>query len=243
METAIRTIRVDSDDTHKRVIITTGKQCGGGQTPIKNGCFIRTRDEEKQNFANWWQYYRNRLLVTQGALALAVSPMESVKMGISTLHHNSHNERKEIVNIGLDDSEGTEKRGLMDAIFQVDTSGGGGTPLRTALHQAGKYFECTSTVLFNSESPACPVVETTGGECQKNFTILATDGFNTKNLEDKGEVIGNADNDGRPSALNAFDKGPYGDRVSATLADVAMYYYERDLHPDMANKVPISMWH
>lgn len=212
--------RVDADDEHERAVITT--------------------DEEKQNFANWWQYYRNRLLVMQGALALAVSPMESVRMGISTLHHNSDDERKKIANIGSDDSKGTEKRGLMDAIFQVDTSGGGGTPLRTALGQAGRYFECKSTSLFNSETLPCPVDDNKGGKCQKNFTILATDGFNTINLKGKNEVVGNADNDGKPAIPLRFDSGPYGDEAKNTLADVAMYYYERDLYPLIDNKVPVQ---
>lgn len=211
--------RVDADDKHTRVVITT--------------------DKEKQNFANWWQYYRTRLLVMQGALARAVSPMGGVRMGISTLHHNSDEERKEITAIGVPDSKGTEKRELMKAIFQVGSLQIK-TPLKEALHQAGRYFQCKSTALFTT-SAECPVDEDTGGECQKNFTILATDGFSTETIKVLSSAIKNADNDGTPSTPNGFDKGPYGDAVKGTtLADVAMHYYERDLHPDMANKVPVK---
>ena len=51
---------------------------------------------------------------------------------------------------------------------------------------------------------------------------------------------GNHDSNADSASPSLFDDGVFGDSVSGTLADVAMYYYERDLHPVLTDKVPTS---
>lgn len=78
-----------------------------------------------------------------------------------------------------------------------------GTPLRRGLERAGKYFDDD---LSGKDDPII-------NSCQQNFSILFTDGFWNGASPDGG--IGNADSDGHP----------------LTVADVAQYYYNKDLSP------------
>ncbi|HHH45266.1 MAG TPA: hypothetical protein ENK49_14125, partial [Gammaproteobacteria bacterium] len=70
-----------------------------------------------------------------------------------------------------------------------------------------------------------------GGECQQNFTILMSDG----QWNGGDPSVGNTDTEGP----GPFDGGLYADSFSNTLADVAMKYYETDLAPSLANRVPV----
>lgn len=76
-----------------------------------------------------------------------------------------------------------------------------GTPLRRGLQFAGDYYKGDYTVN-----------EPIDYSCQQNFTILMTDGYW---------------NGSSPGGISDED----GDGYSATLADVAKYYYDEDLSP------------
>ncbi len=47
---------------------------------------------------------------------------------------------------------------------------------------------------------------------------------------------GNASRNNDGDRNTQFDGGKYADTIAGTLADVAMYYYERDLHPSLAER-------
>ena len=70
--------------------------------------------------------------------------------------------------------------------------------------------------------------------CQKNATIMMTDGF--YNGSSPSLSPNNTDGDGN----TAFDGPPYGDSYTNSLADVAMHFYERDLAPSLVNEVPFE---
>jgi type IV pilus assembly protein PilY1 len=120
-------------------------------------------------------------------------------------------------------SEGA-KKSLLDGIYRINSSGG--TPLRQALRRAGRTFACSDP------TAVCPILPAPDGTCQRNFTLLFSDGYWNGNA-------GVATNDDTNGA-GAFDGGRYADGQSATLADNAMYYYERDLWPSLENRVPVS---
>lgn len=105
----------------------------------------------------------------------------------------------------------THNTTLINDLFSLDWPAVG-TPLRGGLQRAGDYFD-------NADGRTDPIVQ----ECQQNFTVLFTDGY--WNGADPSSVIGNADGDG----------------YSLTLADVAKYYYNKDLSP-LANNVPINLF-
>jgi type IV pilus assembly protein PilY1 len=86
-----------------------------------------------------------------------------------------------------------------------------GTPLRRGLERVGRYYD-------NELGMTDPIISA----CQQNFSVLFTDGY--WNGSDPAAAIGNAD----------------GDAHSRTLADVARYYYDKDLSP-LPDQVPTSL--
>lgn len=192
---------------------------------------------DKLNFANWYSYYRKREYVAKKSLSGIIVDSQA-RMGLATLHNNNSVGTKieDIDNLSLPVSATatTNKSNLLTHLFEIDSSGG--TPLRENLEQAGDYFESgtnPSTGLFGfTPAPNTPILsQALGGECQKNFTILMSDGYSNGN----DPSVGNSDAD----TTNEFDGGSYADIYSNTLADVAMHYYKTDLSP-LDDKVTVD---
>jgi type IV pilus assembly protein PilY1 len=86
--------------------------------------------------------------------------------------------------------------------------------------------------------------EAAGGGCQRAFAIVMTDGYYNGGKYDLDLPLQslNADSDGknRDNQDSGFDKGVFaGENTdSASLADIAMYYYENDLNKSLTNLVP-----
>ncbi|HSH29210.1 MAG TPA: PilC/PilY family type IV pilus protein [Thiohalobacter sp.] len=188
--------------------------------------FIRVKDmtaAEKQNYANWFSYYRKREYVAKSAFGSVIANQNSSRMGMASLHNNN-SVNTAIASMNQDPASGA-KRQLLDQLYSIYSSGG--TPLRRRLEDAGEYLSCQSNG-FGFGCPALP--SNSGGECQQNFTLLMTDGF----WNGSAPSVGNADGDNSSS----FDGGSYADSYSNTLADVAMHFYETDIRPTVDNKVP-----
>ena len=144
------------------------------------------------------------------------------------------------------------KADLLDEMYGIDSNGG--TPLRGSLDRAGRHFACQAGDTFGSTSdsspgsPNCPVRPAPEGQCQNNFTLLFSDGNWNGDADDISlQARADHDSDTNVNTFNsnqtvntAFDGGVYQDGRAATLADVAMYYYEHDLHPNLADAVPTS---
>lgn len=203
--------------------------------------------EEKTNFANWYSYYRTRDYVMKRALSEIISN-NRYRSGLATLHNRSSVGTiiKDIDDITLptDSTAQQNKLALMRNLFRVRP--GNGTPLRQNLEDAGQYFQegvNPGNSLFGfrpahdnkHQSSLSPILNAAnGGTCQQNFTVLLTDGF--WNGNNPSSSIGNADGDNNTD----YDGDSYADTFSRTLADVAMRYYERDLSPSLADKIPTT---
>ncbi|MDH3599957.1 MAG: PilC/PilY family type IV pilus protein, partial [Candidatus Tectomicrobia bacterium] len=181
----------------------------------------------KQNFANWFSYYRKRDYVAKAALGEVIAKTAKTRVGLVTLNYpNSIN--TPIRSMNVDPTTG-DKRALLDKLYSIDASGS--TYLRSTLLESGKYLSCLGNGLFGAgECPSLP--EPDGGACQQNFVVLMTDGYD--NAGDPN--VGNTDGDGNTT----FDGGAYADSWNNTLADVAMSFYENDIRPSLPNKVPIT---
>ncbi len=192
-----------------------------------------TYDQEIQNFANWFTYYRSREYSAKAALGRAVADVTNLRMGYVVL--NDSNERIRIAPMNASYRVGN-KRALMHQIYKIDSNNG--TPLRAALDRAGKHFECRTGDSFGSNANTnpghvnCPVLPSPEGQCQNNFAMLFSDGTWNGTFNLRGNEDGNAN--------SQFDGPLFRDTISRTLADVAMYYYERDLHPSLPNGVPTT---
>ncbi|MGD9044554.1 MAG: PilC/PilY family type IV pilus protein, partial [Desulfobacterales bacterium] len=193
---------------------------------VKTG---RTYVEERQNFANWYSYYRRRGLTATYATAQLITHMQAVRIGLYGINiGKSWTITQPVLNVKNDDEDYTET--LLNLLY--DFKWMGGTPLRRALEAGGRYFDKhDNKKLDGSSGDDSPWdVADDGGECQQAFTIVITDGYYNGGAP-KGGGIDNNDGD---------DGEPYADTYSDTLADVAMYYYERDLNEDLADNVPVN---
>ncbi|HFD92132.1 MAG TPA: hypothetical protein ENJ22_02450 [Gammaproteobacteria bacterium] len=232
---------VDVGDTHTLVEITSnptpmtpsppGNYTGG---PNRTDCAAApscTYAEEIQNFANWFTYYRSRELTTKNAISKATVDLTGVRIGYGTLHNNN-NVNIKVASMNLDPATGS-KRTFFDSVFNTRPSGG--TPLRHRLKDVGQYFECSSHNFFGASGSDCPILPASeAGMCQKNATIMMTDGFYNGTLPTM--TPSNTDGDDNTT----FDGPPYADGYSNTLADVAMHFYERDLAPGLSDDVPFQ---
>ncbi|MBT8100339.1 MAG: hypothetical protein KJO82_11335, partial [Gammaproteobacteria bacterium] len=218
---------VDPTDAHVLVEIRPATPVYFGR-PNRTDCAARpacTYAEEIQNFANWFSYYRKREFVAKAAYGQVIGGASNTRMGLVTLHNNN-NVNESIASMNDDPFTG-EKEELLDELYQM--AGAGGTPLRNAFDNAGRYLSCEGNAFFGS----CPALsDANGGECQQNFTIMMTDGFYNGGFGGLGNTDG--DNDTPWDSGNA---GPYGDGESNTLGDIAMEYYEDDIRPGTANNL------
>jgi len=211
--------------------------CGGDGDPLTTTTCSTT--QELQNFANWFTYYRRRELTAKGAITKVLAEQTSIRVGMATIN-NVANNRIMVESLNISPFSGS-KETLFNRIFETQSAGG--TPLRQNLQAMGQYFACGNNNIFGTGNSGpgnanCPVQASPTGECQQNYTILMTDGF----WNGGNPNVGNADGDGNDGGnpLGPFDGASFADTHNNTLADVAMHYYERDLHGSLQNDVPTT---
>ena len=209
-----------------------------------------TLDEEKQNFANYYTYARSREYAAKLALGTSFSESASIRLGFSGLQSSST--KIPIQAINQSPTTGAKKN-FLDAVYQIRSYGS--TPLRRSLRGAGQYFKCdpSNNIIGASGVPGdgevsnnfdggCPIQAAPVGTCQSNTTILLTDGYWTGSSPN---LAGDPDGDGLAtlgSGASLFDGGAFKGTGTEgnTLADVAIAYYETDLHPTLDDDVPVK---
>lgn len=201
----------------------------------------RNVEDEIQNFANWFSYYRSRTLAARSGIGNAFSQQpEGMRVGYGRLNKGSSTvdgvSTSTIVN-GVRSFKGNDREQFFTSLY-TDKTPNKGTPLRLALKRAGEYFERR-----DNQGPwgAEPGNNNSSAhlECRQSFTILMTDGYWSGGSPGVGDVDSE---DGDP--IDDYEgykaTAPFKDGHSDTLADVAMHYWNRDLRPDLGNKVPTS---
>jgi len=191
---------------------------------------VCTYAEEMTNFANWYAYYRTRMQTMKSAVGQSfLSLNNEYRLGFTTINNTSFSGTSGTRWLALDTLEPTQKQNWYTKLYAQNPSGS--TPLREALDRMGKLYEGTLT------GAPDPVQYS----CQQNFTILTTDGYWNQGTN---AAIGDQDNVESEarfcSRANGCFDGNLGGGSAATLADVALYYYYRDLRPTMTNNVPTS---
>jgi type IV pilus assembly protein PilY1 len=210
---------VDNSDTHDLVEIksTTSSYT---KASTRSDCVSTTctYTEEIQNFANWYTYYRKRGYAAKKALGNVIDNNSGARMGLYTYNNG-------LILNASSMSTASNKLALLESTYGAtivcDSTDCPGTPARTALKALGNLYEGSSSPILSAA---------TGGTCQKNFSIVATDGYWNGGSPGVGNTDGGTSN-------TSFDGGTYADTYSNTLADVAMDYYERDLKTSLANNV------
>jgi type IV pilus assembly protein PilY1 len=217
---------------------------------------VRALAAEKQNYANWYQYFRTRLKAAKaGGSDVFASLDENYRVGLMGLYP--------------DGNDAQILGGSMDAIIPVDNNGGLfvganrkawfdhlhgirailSTPLRQALNAAGVYY--TSENAYRSKTDS----GTTYLACRQNFTILTTDGYwnNMFGVDPDSDYAGDKISGDEEDGFEV--DGPDGEKVKkpdgtkfltyekaapywynfpnaeddTSLADIAMHYWKTDL--------------
>ena len=193
--------------------------CQSDSAYIKKAAVTAT---EKTNFANWYSYYRSRMLNMKSSAGRAFSGIDSsFRVGFSTIS-NTGSSGSSFLKIKPFDS--TQKTAWYSAFY--GTSPTSSTPLRGALSKAGRLY--AGKLLTGNDDPVLY-------SCQQNFTLLTTDGYWSTSgesgtygpyKEDNTTSVG--DQDGTAGTAR-----PYFDSLAKpnSLADIAMYYYKTDLRP------------
>lgn len=187
----------------------------GSETTVSNFSWGggRTVAQETVNFANWFQYYRSRVLAAKASTSLAFADLGSeYRIGFATINSRGSSSGEMAVPKSGNFSS-TNRIDFFNKLLSIPIHPRG-TPLRGALAWSGDNYK--NNYWQDSVS------------CRRSFSILTTDGY----------WNGDTDYD----AYNKFDnveKGmgaPYEDTYLNTLADVAMYYWKMDLST-LANNV------
>ncbi len=218
-----------------------------------NGDGIINGDDERQNFANWYSFYRVRTLAAISSALRSfgtISGTDSSKIPrIAWQALNSCSSTTSpltLTNGAISDFVTTSCKGWKTNATGVSNAikpfydthksdfyswitrlpSYSGTPLRSAMIRAGRYFETSG-----DNSPYDNDLSAAGGEeysCRKNYHIIMTDGrWNSDN-----PTIGNQDGNAPK---------PYTDTMSNALADIAYYFWLTDLRTNLANNVSSSI--
>lgn len=208
-------------------------------------------EADKNNFANWYSYYRTRMYAARAGIGEAFSGLnETFRLGWGQINSRARNiddansitaVRQGVRPYDNDSAPGgkSHKERFYDFLYSAPANGN--TPLRPALEGAGQYYEKSGQAWADDPSSLVSA-SNPERECRLSYTILMTDGF--WNSSAPSGSVGNADNqDGDPisngtETYQYTPRAPFSDRSSQTLADVAMYYWNRDLRPDLDNFVP-----
>jgi type IV pilus assembly protein PilY1 len=196
--------------------------------------FQKDYETDRQNFANWFTYYRRREFVAKGAIARALRSLEGFRVGILGINREIIVPLKP-VNAMIGGVLVDETDTLIEELLNYESNPNGGTPLKRGLEWVGEYYQANDGDLQGQQGNAPYPAD--DGDCQQSFTIVMTDGYYS---DDEYRSVGNTDGaNGAPYADWGGGEPPYADGYSHTLADIAMYYYANDLS-DFDNKVPIN---
>lgn len=251
---------------------TQKKNCTDGDSTAGTGAPVGVAAE--QNVANWFSYYRTRMLMAKTSLMTAFSGVDpkyrfgfasingngtaNIPAGSSTTSYayafddstadglggNASNKLAVVQPFG-DGSAGTQKALFWTWLASVE--GAKGTPLRKALNAVGQYYSTANPWKTMPGDPGWTTGSTAKFTCRAAYTILTTDGFwNGDTPANPSSVAGAASVDGpvqivptgaitQYKAVAPFSGGGISGDVS--LADVATYYWERDLSDDLNNEV------
>jgi type IV pilus assembly protein PilY1 len=205
----------------------------------------------RQNFANWYSYYRTRSHLAKAGILRAFNQLDSnIRVGWGRINNTQTQtiDGKSLTNVeqGVRPFDANHREKFWKWVFLLGANGP--TPLRMALGSAGEYYDRADDP--SNPGPWADNPETgsgmTGAACRKSFTVLMTDGYW---YSDPGARVATGHQDGKygdwfttpPKPDNTtlnIDMAPFRDNYGSYMADVGWYYWAKDLLPEHANKVP-----
>jgi type IV pilus assembly protein PilY1 len=212
-----------------------------------------TQAQERQNFANWYTYYRNRNLLARGAMMESFANVgNTVRVGFGRINKNAGAvdgisttviesqstgplpPNRSYGGGGVRQFDQTRKTQLFNWLMDLPASGG--TPLPAAMVAVGEYYKRTDAQGPYTDDPNVANDVTKNKSCRRSYNLMMTDGYwnGAVNVGDvDSAAIPTISGPGGASFSLPADTLPYADGVSGTLADIAMKYWSQDLQPDV----------
>jgi type IV pilus assembly protein PilY1 len=246
---------------------TFGNPTSAGRTALytaTNWEAVPVPTSEYQNFANWYAYYRTRNLMTRSALSRVFGQFgDNIRATWQNINNGTFNLPSTTIITNLNDTNSAAanyRKQFFDWVFSVGASGS--TPNRASTIRAGNFFTRANTQ--NLRDPYWEPGQGTqpGRElaCRQNFHMLVTDGYwhegnpsapsgfftvqNPPGTLPDGTTFSRSDPTSRvfwnvpASPSGSCSPDPGGTDCYPSLADIAFFYWAKDLRTDLANTVP-----
>jgi Tfp pilus tip-associated adhesin PilY1 len=147
---------------------------------------------QQTNFANWYSYYRTRMLLTKNAASSSFNPLNnSYRVGFITVDPTVGAATAGQVNadkfLAINDfsaGAGAQREKWFSKLFAQKPAGA--SPAREGLARVGRYFGNK----FDGINTGMGGVDPMQYSCQKNFTIMTTDGYWNAHTETKSSDLG-----------------------------------------------------
>lgn len=186
---------------------------------------------ERQNFANWYSYYRNRALATVSAASVAFAELpSSTRLTWQALNNcstlNSTSSCSDSNNL-FREYDLTQRGRLFSWMQNMPFSGS--TPLPAALKRAGEFLRTEDIAWQKFPNGTGNTGENTYA-CRPSYHILMTDGMWNNSTTNPPALRADHGTFDLPDGTKySGDISPFADTTTGTLADLAMHYWATDL--------------
>ena len=255
---------VELDYANAKIIVRNGTPATSITHDLPDGESI-TRDStsstpetsELVNYANWFAYYRTRILASKTVTSLAFSELtDKFRVGFQSLSAGVTS--SQFLNVADFKSGSGDQRDLwFGKLFSQSIPMGNDTPLLDGVVRIGEWFKAVGGTHPDLPGSSNPI----NLSCQKNYHIMFTDGY-TNQAAKPSTLVGNVDGANIPPKSDdtmpedildlvpgtqwplKFREGATG--IDDSLADYALHYWLKDLRPPTfaeavaENNVPTS---
>lgn len=228
--TSVVANRQEDDNCYRRVIVSsTSGQVRADDTAAGTN--------EKQNFAIWYSFYRNRALATLSAAQIAFAEVPAdvrltwQSLGDCTSFTGSDSDCKDN---RLREYTSAHKGQLLSWLQDPDFNSS--TYLRTAMKRAGEYLK--TTVPWQKYPNDSSQTNNAGNTyaCRPSYHIMMTDGIWNDNFSAPSDFRSDDSKFTLPDGTSYNGtRAPFADDTEETVADLAMHYWATDLNPSLAN--------
>ena len=234
---------VELDFKNSKIIVSNGTPTDtishtleDGTTVTRGVATAKPETSELVNYANWFAYYRTRLLAAKSVTSLAFSELtDKFRVGFHTLSNVPTT-----TFLTVDDfkgGSGAQRDLWYQKLVGINVPQGNDTPLLDAMTRIGDWFLSTTGTHGELAGSADPITLS----CQKNYHVMFTDGY-TNQPAKPATLVANVDGAKIPTLPEVvIDLIPGTDwpnkvkegttAISDSLSDYALHYWLKDLRP------------
>lgn len=187
-----------------------------GNTVFRQKPITDLTPADQQRYANWFAYYRTRILMMRSAAGRAMFSLDNrYRVGFTTINKNGDFNPDVTAGLGsfLDvaDFGSDQKVKFFSNLYGASVSGY--TPLRRSLAKVGRYYGNKFTGQIDPIQNAC----------QRNYSLLTTDGYWNEGTLPK-QLDGSTDIGNQDADINATPRPQYDDSNNYTATYVRTSY-------------------